>query len=48
MNKSLPEKPRLPPELYRPSRFGAAAFISYSVALFTSRFVAIYKTRLFP
>ena len=27
-------KPRLPPELYRPSRFGAAAFISYSVALF--------------
>jgi beta-carotene hydroxylase len=34
MNKNLSEKPRLPPELYRPSRFGAAAFISYSVALF--------------
>jgi fatty acid desaturase len=34
MNKNLSEKPRLPPELYRPSWFGAAAFISYSVALF--------------
>jgi beta-carotene hydroxylase len=34
MNKNLSEKPRLPPELYRASRFGASAFISYSVALF--------------
>jgi hypothetical protein len=27
------EKPQLPPELCRPSRFGAAAFIGYAVAL---------------
>lgn len=45
MNERSTETPRLPPELYRRPRFGAAVFISYSVALFVlpaalARFVA--------